>query len=181
MDDAIEIRTINGWDGYGVSHDGRIWTSKRSPNQWREMKTAVTKPGKKCARGYVQVIFKSNGLKKAFKVHRLVVAAFVGEIGHGYEVNHIDGVKTNNHLSNLEIVTHSQNMNHAKRCGLLRAPKHMRGTLHWAAKLDEQRVKEIREALEDPRKTFVSLAMEYGVSQSLIKQIKQRVIWQHVA
>jgi len=181
VDDSIEVRPIRHWDGYGVSSDGRVWTSKNAPNRWREMKPAITKPGKKCIRGYLQIIFRSNGLRKAFKVHRLVVEAFIGEIGLGYEVNHIDGVKTNNDLSNLEIVTHTQNMAHAKRHGLMVRPMNKRGSAHWAAKLDEGKVRDIRKALNDSLEDSVSLAVKYGVSQSLIKQIKYGLIWKHVA
>lgn len=47
-------------------------------------------------------------------VHRLVAMAFLGEIPSDKEINHIDGDKTNNNVSNLEIVTHKENMHHAR-------------------------------------------------------------------
>lgn len=47
-------------------------------------------------------------------VHRLVVEAFVGPIPKGAHVNHIDGNPRNNHVSNLEIVTMSYNLEHAR-------------------------------------------------------------------
>lgn len=52
-------------------------------------------------------------------VHRLVVESFLGEIPKGLVVNHIDGNKLNNRLSNLEVVTYSENMKHAYRLGLI--------------------------------------------------------------
>lgn len=52
-------------------------------------------------------------------VHRLVVKTFMGEIPLGLAVNHKDGDKTNNNLSNLEVVTYSENMRHAYRIGLI--------------------------------------------------------------
>lgn len=51
-------------------------------------------------------------------VHRLVVEAFTGEIPEGLQVNHLDGNKQNNHISNLELCTAQENTLHAYRTGL---------------------------------------------------------------
>jgi hypothetical protein len=51
-------------------------------------------------------------------VHRLVVEAFIGAIPIGLEVNHISGQKTDNHLQNLDVVTHAINAKHAWDMGL---------------------------------------------------------------
>lgn len=53
-------------------------------------------------------------------VHRLVAEAWIGEIPEGYEVNHKDGNKTNNEISNLKIVTPSENIRHSFEFGNLR-------------------------------------------------------------
>ena len=66
--------------------------------------------------GYEQVALYKNGAMKRFKVHRLVMLAFVGE--SLLQVNHINGIKHDNRLSNLEYVTQSENMLHAYRIGL---------------------------------------------------------------
>ena len=48
---------------------------------------------------------------KLLRVHRLVWETFNGEIPNGYEIDHFDGNKQNNALSNLQCVTHTENMN----------------------------------------------------------------------
>src|ERR1039457_412514 len=62
--------------------------------------------------GYIHTSLKIAGKSKAKLVHRLVAEAFIGP-SLGREVNHIDGDKTNNKLTNLEYVIRSQNMQHA--------------------------------------------------------------------
>jgi hypothetical protein len=72
--------------------------------------------------GYSVVTLRGdNGVRRTFKVHRLVALLFVGNPYGKPEVNHKDGVKTNNHHHNLEWVTRSENIKHAWRTGLLRS------------------------------------------------------------
>lgn len=65
-------------------------------------------------RGYV---YKSLG-KKTYSVHRLVAQLFIDQIGENMVINHKDGNKGNNDVSNLEIVSQSQNVQHAYNTGL---------------------------------------------------------------
>ncbi len=68
--------------------------------------------------GYLLVNLGNTNGFKLVRIHRLVVEAFLGPIFEGFEPNHIDGNKTNNYISNLELVTHSENIKHAYRLGL---------------------------------------------------------------
>jgi len=71
-------------------------------------------------------------------VHRLVAAAFIPNPEEKPEVNHIDGNKSNNHVSNLEWVTRKENAQHAVAAGLIVMPKgprpNRRGSNHHASK-----------------------------------------------
>mgnify|MGYP003443476493 CR=1 FL=1 len=67
----------------------------------------------KCKHGYIRVSI--NG--RSIPVHQLVAKAFHGHPA-GCEVNHIDGNKENNAASNLEWITHAENMRHARETGL---------------------------------------------------------------
>lgn len=72
-----------------------------------------------CRLGYVRVQATVKGKRKTMMVHRLVAMAFIPNPNGKPDVNHKDSVKGNNHYSNLEWVTESENTQHAmKREGL---------------------------------------------------------------
>lgn len=116
MDEVEEIwKDIPGYEGlYQVSNMGRVKSLSRvvyggfGP---RFQKDRYLKNSKlKC--GYNMVTLCNNGKELDFGVHRLVAFAFLGlnvNSGRSVDVNHIDGVKDNNVLTNLEIVTHREN------------------------------------------------------------------------
>lgn len=68
--------------------------------------------------GYKLVTAKGLSKNGQVRVHRLVAECFIGQIPEGMEINHIDGDKGNNNLSNLEIVTPKENSVHAVSIGL---------------------------------------------------------------
>lgn len=74
----------------------------------------------KSKRGYLLVRFYRDGKPFLVQAHRLVWHALRGPIPEGLDINHIDGVKTNNHPSNLELATRAENLRHALRTGLRR-------------------------------------------------------------
>lgn len=107
--EIFEIRSMSGEleELFWVSEDGKVF-SKRTK---RLLKQTV------CATGYYTVATKIGGRKGrdiCLKVHREVAKAFIpGD--HNLYVNHIDCDKLNNEQSNLEWVTHQENMEHAKQ------------------------------------------------------------------
>lgn len=121
----IEIWKPHPISGYLVSNNGRIINPKTN----YELKPTL---GEK---GYYKI---STSVCRAGHVHCAVVEAFIGLIPKGMHVNHIDGVKTNNNLANLEIVTPSQNTIHAYAIGLA---KGRRGEDNHGSKVTEEEVK----------------------------------------
>ena len=80
----------------------------------------LNKPLKPRKRGnYLCVKIDKNNLS----IHRIVAESYVPNPNNKEQVNHIDGNKTNNHYSNLEWVTRSENQLHAYKLGLQKANK----------------------------------------------------------
>jgi hypothetical protein len=91
-------KSIDGFPGYSVTSDGDV---RREGN-----KVSTTSDG----RGYLKVFaYNENGEKKSLKIHRIVALAFIKNPDNLPVVNHIDGDKHNNRLSNLEWVTFVDN------------------------------------------------------------------------
>ena len=106
---------------YQVSNLGRVKSFDRvistgcgSFKSWkgREMKTTID------SLGYKIVGLCKDGTRTLFKVHRLVAGSFLDNPLNLPQVNHIDGCKSNNVVSNLEWCTASQNVQHAFDTGL---------------------------------------------------------------
>lgn len=100
-------------DYYEISSMGNI-RSVGFSNQWgyhrrRSPRLIHQHPN---AKGYMLVNIATNGKYWQMLVHRLVASNFIGDID-GMEINHINGNKRDNRVSNLEICTHSENMRHA--------------------------------------------------------------------
>ncbi len=116
-----------------------------------------------------------NGIRKSSSVHRLMLLSFgVPNPENKTQVNHKDGDKLNNLLSNLEWCTPSQNNIHALLTNLRVMPK---GELSCGSKLKEYQVIEIRNST---CKTGIELASEYGVAKSTISSIRNRKSWKHI-
>ena len=79
--------------------------------------------GKPCKNGYRTLMLQENGVKYTFCEHRCVWVWFNGDIPNGLEVNHIDANRENNKIENLELVTHSENIQHMLRMGHGNFPK----------------------------------------------------------
>jgi hypothetical protein len=108
------FKPIKGYEGfYEVSNFGRV----RSLNykRTRGTKNMVTWAQ---SNGYVYVKFSNINNRVTKSVHRLVAEAFIPNFKNKAEVNHINGIKTDNRVENLEWVTRHENINHSFEIGL---------------------------------------------------------------
>lgn len=127
--------------------------------------------------GYSFVVLSSNLTSKSFMVHRLVASSFVDNPDSLPEVNHKNGIKTDNRVENLEWTTHSQNVKHAYETGLLISKK---GIDHHLSKLNDNQVIKIRALYKSGEYSQRELAKRFGVTQTLISQIVIGKIWKHL-
>lgn len=108
----IEWRKIPGFESYSVSTTGKILSNRNKTP--RILKPDIDKDG-------YEIVRLSNDFgRKALKVHRAVAITFLEPVPDKDLVNHKDGIKSNNNLSNLEWVSNSENIRHALDMGLLK-------------------------------------------------------------
>jgi hypothetical protein len=116
---------VKGYEGlYQINSFGVIRSLPRMIKQGRRIVCAKGKVLTQCndGRGYMIVVLSKNGIHKSIRVHRLVADAFLPNPESKTEVNHIDGNKANNRVSNLEWATRNENMSHAFTTGLAKIP-----------------------------------------------------------
>lgn len=158
---------------YSVSSMGRVRREVSAANGARVGRILKGHVGKI---GYPVVQLKDGTRLKTATVHRLVAEAFIGACPKGWEVNHINGVKTDPRVENLEYVTSSGNRRHAYDSGL--TPSGMRH--HWATLSDDD-VREIRTLRATTRMSPREIAERFGVSPQTVSRIASRSTWRHVA
>jgi len=115
-----EWKDIKGFEGlYQVSNLGQIkslyFTSNKTKKKYRRDKILKQQKDKQ---GYMTIRLSYFGKDKTYKTHRLVAKTFIPNIENKLEINHIDGNKANNIVSNLEWTTRSENQKHAYKYGL---------------------------------------------------------------
>lgn len=108
-------KQVEGFNGrYEVSNTGKIRSiNYRRSGSTKELKILVDRYGYPCVS-----LPMPNNKRKHFTIHRLVASAFIPNPEGKPEVNHKDGDKFNNHVSNLEWVTMQENQRHAWENGL---------------------------------------------------------------
>ena len=148
------MNVLSLFDGkYEVSDTGKVFSLARESR--REL------VGKVGNNGYRSVLLTVDGKRLHRLVHRLVAEAFIPNTLGKRTVNHRDGCKLNNNVENLEWMTDSENLSHAREKGLLNT------------KISRCIANKIKE--EEGTNRF--LAEKYGVSKTLVGQIKNGERW----
>jgi hypothetical protein len=155
-DKMLQSLSEFGYTGFLASDCGEIWSESKS--SWL----------KQCPdqRGYLLVNLNKYG---THRVHRLIAMVFIPNVYNKPQVNHINGIKTDNRAINLEWVTNLENAKHAMNNNLM--PHKL---------FTEKDVRLICNEFEHGTSCAV-ISQKYGFSYDAIFQIKRGMNWQHIA
>ena len=160
-------KAIPETDGYyEISNFGRMRSWKNG--KWGKRDTPKILKLGYCRRGYKRQAINHDGDKRNYSIHRLVALAFIDNPESKYQVNHIDGDKTNNHIENLEWVTNQENMDHAHANDMF---NYKTGDQNPASVLNKNIAESIRNFYSKSNITQSQIADAYLVSQKTISDI----------
>lgn len=145
------MRPIPNFEDYSVTTDGRVFSHKKKKP--KELKKYLTR------KGYHKVWLYKDGTRSMMFVHRAVMLTYVDNPHNKPLVNHLDGSKTNNHVDNLEWVTHKENIVHAQK---------VIKTVTEALTADVvEKIKELRKE----NKTYKQISIESGIPYGRIRSV----------
>jgi NUMOD4 motif-containing protein/HNH endonuclease len=171
----MDIKGLEGF--YQISDRGMVKSLPRkivtSHGVTRNVLGGILRPNKS-ERGYLTIkIGISKLCKKHYFLHKMIAEAFIPNPYNKKHVNHKDGNKLNNQISNLEWVTFKENIIHAFENGLIISP---RGEEAARAKLTNKQVLKILNSNLSSRE----LGKIYSVSKTAIAAIKTGLSWNHI-
>lgn len=153
------MKKIENYTNYLVDEQGYVYSIKGKKIKPTRIKT-----------GYLYVGLYTSGKRCFLAIHRLVAIQFLPNPENKCCVNHKDGDKENNHVTNLEWVTMSENTKHAYENGLIKS-SFLKGEKHRSSKLLDSDILQIREYYFLKKYTQKELSLIYNVSQKHISAI----------
>lgn len=178
MEDTTEIwKIISENNHYEISSFGRIRSTFPPANPKRKDRPGRGTKYRKIRltkQGYPHISIRVDQKLTILRLHRLVAEAFIPNPENKPYVNHIDGNKKNNNVSNLEWVTPKENSEHAQRLG-----KYGIGSANKMSILNEKAVNLIKNML-DYGISNSNIAQCFNVNSSVISLIKTNKSWKHV-
>lgn len=160
------MKYVVGYEGlYSVTEDGQIFSHKSN----RFLKGDLSRSG------YLRVRLSEDDRQS---IHRIVANTYLEKVEGKDIINHKDGNKTNNHYTNLEWCTPSENMLHAVRTGLLKVAS---GEDCSYAKLDNKTVELIIKDLISAELSYEEMSEKYNISPTTISMINTGKRWSEEA
>lgn len=156
-----------------ISSFGRIFSLnyKKQKGNVKELKTIIDKDG------YYIIPINYQGVKKLYKVHRLVALTFIKNNKNKPEVNHIDGDKSNNKVMNLEWCTTQENIIHAHTTGLAKS----KGEYNSQNVYSEKQIIKVCELLSENNMSMREISKFTDVGYSVVNSILHGKSWNHIS
>jgi hypothetical protein len=136
----IEIwKDIQGYEGkYKASSMGNVLSLNFNQQKYEKIMTPTL-----FKNGYYRIDLSSNGKTELISLHRIIAKTFINNPENKPDVNHINGIKTDNRVDNLEWSTKSENRKHAYKTGLQKTTI-VKGEDNGRSKLTQLQINEIR-------------------------------------
>jgi hypothetical protein len=153
------MKQIKDYSNYFITEFGDVYSNK--PSGLKKLSLKLDKDG-------YYVVLSKKGIRKFYRINRLVAERYIPNPNNLPQVDHKDCNKLNNSVSNLEWVTRKENMNRAKKNGLLKS-----GEKHGQAKLTNEQIKWIRNHYIYKHDEFgsTSLGKKFNVCHATILRI----------
>ena len=105
-----QMKEINGFTGYYINTDGKVFTEKRGVQNLRGELRELKPSKKKTGYLYTNIYWGKKLTERAsLRIHRVVYETFIGIIPEGFVVDHINNIKDDNRLENLQLLTPKDN------------------------------------------------------------------------
>jgi hypothetical protein len=172
---------VTGYEGfYQVNNKGDIKSLERLVDTGRQVnkrkERMLSQQISRC--GYKKIVLCRDKKRVDTMAHILVAKAFIHNPESLPQVNHKNGIKTDNRVENLEWMSAKDNTHHAIKMGL--APSQI-GEVNPKAKLTESDVRYIRSLFtKGKRGVRESLSKKFGVTKGIISRVARRESWKHI-
>lgn len=171
----IQGKYIPGFEGYySIDKNGNVFSCRYNNKIIKDYNLNKT--------GYRIIRLNINNKKTNILVHRAVALTYLKNPFCLSEINHKNGIKNDNRLSNLEWTSRANNIKHAYKKNLIdRNKKGLKGSSNVFSKLTEENVIFIRNfSKENPRKTHKEISYMFNITSSNVSYIIKRKTWKHI-
>lgn len=161
------LSPIPNLEGYFLDKDGNIYSIKHQ--SLKQLKSYVNKRN-----GYRYVGISHSNKKRTLRICRLMGKTYLN-LTNDMTINHKNGIKSDDRLENLEVITLRENIIHGFKTGII----NRKGSNHNQSILTEDIVLEIRK-LYDQGMKIIELCKKFNLKYSHVEKLAKRRIWTHV-